>query len=98
MDALGKLRVSCFELVSHDFPLTLCRLSAVVKQEWYPSEAVLETLGDNTLYQPGHTVTLLPPLTIVNLLPVDLGCLINSTSLSGKIKPGKELAMHQVKN
>ncbi|KAF6021741.1 hypothetical protein EB796_019945 [Bugula neritina] len=72
------------------------RLSAMVKKEPYPEEAVMETLGPNTLYQPGHTVTLLPPLTIVNLLPVDLGYLVNHSTHSGKLRPGKEVVLHQV--
>ena len=67
-----------------------------MKREFYPSEAVLETLGEDTLYQPGHTVTLLPPLTIVNLLPVDLGYLIANTAYTGKLKPGKKTTLHQV--
>ena len=78
------------------FSYSYCRFSAVMKREFYPSEAVLETLGEDTLYQPGHTVTLLPPLTIVNLLPVDLGYLIANTAYTGKLKPGKKTTLHQV--
>ena len=68
----------------------------MLRQDFYPSEAVMETLGEDTLYQPGHTVTLLPPLTIVNLLPLDLGYLINASIHSGKLKSGKSIALHQV--
>jgi hypothetical protein len=45
---------------------------------------------------PGHQVTLLPPVTINNLLPLELHYYLKNTQVSGNLKPGHEAALHGV--
>ncbi|XP_038078266.1 vacuolar protein sorting-associated protein 13D-like isoform X2 [Patiria miniata] len=40
--------------------------------------------------QPGHTVTLLPPMVLTNLLPFDLKYKMHRTGAVGNIRPGKD--------
>ena len=39
--------------------------------------------------QPGHVITLVPPMRIENLLPVDLTYTMKEHDVSGEVKPGK---------
>ncbi|XP_041352246.1 vacuolar protein sorting-associated protein 13D-like isoform X2 [Gigantopelta aegis] len=43
---------------------------------------------------PGHTITLLPPLTISNLLPVEIHYYFQHTPLTGNLKAGKQALLH----
>ena len=45
---------------------------------------------------PGHTITLLPPLTISNLLPVEIHYYFLNTMLTGNLKAGKQALLHGV--
>ncbi len=44
--------------------------------------------GTSSLPQPGHIITLMPPVRIVNLLPVDMTYYLKNTDIKGSIKPG----------
>lgn len=48
--------------------------------------------------QPAHTITLLSPVTIVNLLPYDLHYAVKDavTNCAGHIKPGQSSLLTQV--
>ena len=46
--------------------------------------------------QPAHTITLLKPLVIVNLLPYELIWEMKQIDCCGIIKPGKETSVHTV--
>jgi hypothetical protein len=46
--------------------------------------------------QPAHTITLLPPLKLANLLPCELRFYITGTAVVGTIKSGEEISVHFV--
>ena len=46
--------------------------------------------------QPAHTILLLSPLVVVNLLPYELLWEIKSLNQCGIVKPGKECSIHTV--
>lgn len=46
---------------------------------------------------PGHTVTLVPPLTIVNLLPVELFFYLKGTLTEGTVQAGQEVPLNTVR-
>lgn len=46
--------------------------------------------------QPAHTITLLSPLVVVNLLPYELLWELKAVGQSGIIKPGKSTSIHTV--
>ncbi|KAL4233287.1 Vacuolar protein sorting-associated protein 13D [Mactra antiquata] len=68
------------------------RYCVAVQRELYPEERT--QTGLNPL--PGHTVILLPPVTIVNLLPAELSFYFKGTGINGGIKPGKQSQLHSV--
>ena len=43
--------------------------------------------------QPGHVITLMPPVRVVNLLPMDMEYYFNNTDIRGVIGPGKTAAV-----
>ena len=45
---------------------------------------------------PGHMLILLPPLTVQNLLPLELHYYMKGTGASGNLKSGSEAALHGV--
>ncbi len=48
------------------------------------------------LPQPGHLITLMPPVRLVNLLPVDMTYYLKGTDIRGSIKPGKTAPLFSV--
>ena len=46
--------------------------------------------------QPAHTLTLLPPLTVSNLLPCDIQFHLLGRKVTKFIKRGKEIAIYSV--
>ncbi|XP_076064677.1 vacuolar protein sorting 13D isoform X4 [Oratosquilla oratoria] len=46
--------------------------------------------------QPGHTIMLISPLTMVNLLPYDLHYEVHTTGNSGRIRPGEDACLHSI--
>lgn len=46
--------------------------------------------------QPGHTIVLVSPLTLVNLLPYDLHYEVKATGNVGRVKPGEDDCLHSV--
>ncbi len=48
------------------------------------------TSHQGSLYlQPGHVITLMPAVRVVNLLPIELTYYLNNTDIKGSIKPGQ---------
>jgi hypothetical protein len=45
---------------------------------------------------PAHTITILPPVIIHNLLPIDMRYYLTGTDISGVVKPGKKADLHAV--
>ena len=50
----------------------------------------------SALPQPGHLITLMPPVRLVNLLPVDMTYYLKGTDIRGSIKPGKTAPLFAV--
>ena len=46
--------------------------------------------------QPGHTITLLPPMVLTNLLPYELSYEVKKTKMKGTILPGKDQPLYAV--
>lgn len=72
-----------------------------VTRQKYPLEITLGGTGQHghgvihpTL--PGHVLTLLPPVTLLNLLPLELHYYLKGTGVSGNLKAGKQAALHGV--
>ncbi|XP_064629557.1 intermembrane lipid transfer protein VPS13D-like isoform X2 [Lineus longissimus] len=72
------------------------RFCVAVKREGYPAEShVKKGLLTNSVYvQPGHSITLAPPVVIENLLPVELHYYLKMTDIKGTVKAGKEAALY----
>ena len=78
------------------FLLGLCRYCVSVQREGYPVDNPAEQPENYDVIQPAHTLTILPPIVLVNLLPTDLSFCIRGHSLSGNIKPGKLSPVYKV--
>ena len=67
------------------------RFRASVYRQHFPVELrVTGTSSHQILFdQPGHVITLVPPLRIENLLPVDLTYNMKEYDVTGNVKPGK---------
>ncbi|XP_013405463.1 vacuolar protein sorting-associated protein 13D-like isoform X2 [Lingula anatina] len=68
------------------------RFCVEVKKENFPMDYATkktDTMAEVFMH-PGHTLTLVPPTVIVNLLPIELQYYIKGTQIKGAIKPGKE--------
>jgi vacuolar protein sorting-associated protein 13D len=71
------------------------RFCAAIHRENFPYERVLPAYK---WVQPAHTITLLSPITIVNLLPYDLHFAVKDapSNSAGRIKPGQSASLTQV--
>ncbi|CAB3983690.1 Hypothetical predicted protein, partial [Paramuricea clavata] len=67
-----------------------------VQRDGFPAENIAEQPGNYDVTQPAHTLTILPPIVLVNLLPVELSYRIRKHSLSGNIKPGRVSPVYKV--
>ncbi|KAL8611447.1 hypothetical protein ACOMHN_014502 [Nucella lapillus] len=72
----------------------LFRFCVSILREKYPEDQTGPHGFMTTL--PGHQLTLLPPVTIINLLPLELHYYLKGTHVSGNLKPGREAALHGV--
>jgi vacuolar protein sorting-associated protein 13D len=78
------------------FSLCLFRYCVSVQREGFPAENIAEQPDNYDVTQPAHTLTILPPIVLVNLLPVELSYCIRKHSLSGNIKPGRVSPVYKV--
>ncbi|XP_064107510.1 intermembrane lipid transfer protein VPS13D-like isoform X2 [Macrobrachium nipponense] len=64
----------------------------------YPSPTSSPVLParHNEWVQPGHSIVLVSPLTLLNLLPYDLHYEVKTTGNLGRIKPGEDSSLHSV--
>lgn len=71
-----------------------------VKREGYPEDVPLHesapTKGLNVMPQPAHTLTIMYPVMLVNLLPCDLSYQVKNTPAKGNIKAGKSVPLYTV--
>ena len=90
-----------FAFLATDFLLSPSSFSVAVKREGYPED-------DSTQLDPGpdvgacavtpaaHTITLLPPMVVDNLLPCDVQYHIKNTAVNGNLKAGKRIPLYTV--
>lgn len=74
-----------------------------MKREGYPEEGPDQLTAEPTqtkvpsvLSHAAHTITILPPVVLVNLLPCDLNFLVKNVSVRGNIKAGKSFPLYAV--
>ncbi|XP_071113916.1 intermembrane lipid transfer protein VPS13D-like [Haliotis cracherodii] len=90
----GELSDGIRECKSNDGAGEMYRFCVSVRRELYPEVITLENGSTSTPSLPGHTITLVPPLTITNLLPLEMHYYLKKTDISGNLKPGKSAALH----
>ena len=79
--------------------LLIFRFCVSVFRDNYPAEYIANTsmMKQGSLFvQPGHFITVVAPVRIVNLLPLDLKYTIKSTYITNVLKPGKTATLHCV--
>ena len=71
-----------------------------VKREGYPEDVPVHegapSKGLNLMTQPAHTLTIMYPVMLVNLLPCDLSYQVKNTPAKGNIKAGKSVPLYTV--
>uniref|UniRef100_T1J4D0 UBA domain-containing protein n=1 Tax=Strigamia maritima TaxID=126957 RepID=T1J4D0_STRMM len=77
------------------------RFCVCIKREKFPPDKTIPPPGTaNNLtphfVQPAHTITLLPPVVLVNLLPYDLTYEICKMPIKGCVNSGRETTIHTV--
>ena len=77
------------------------RFCVAVKREGYPEDVPLPdgvpTKGLSVIPQPAHTITIMCPVVLVNLLPCDLSYQVKNTPAKGNIKAGKSVPLYTVR-
>lgn len=70
-----------------------CRFCASVYRQRFPEDLVAKKVTSvsqaTAFVQPGHIITFMPPVRVVNLLPIDMTYYFNNTDITGIIKPGE---------
>lgn len=71
-----------------------------VKREGYPEDIFhhegAQTSGLNMIPQPGHTLIVMYPVMLVNLLPCELSYQVKNTPAKGNLKAGKSVPLYTV--
>ena len=87
-------------IVNSIFLIIVSRFCVAVKREGYPEEAPLlentTTKGLQMMSQPAHTLTIMYPVMLVNLLPCDLSYQVKNIPAKGSIKAGKSIPLYTV--
>lgn len=87
-------------IVNSIFLVIVSRFCVAVKREGYPEEAPLlentTTKGLQMMSQPAHTLTVMYPVMLVNLLPCDLSYQVKNIPAKGSIKAGKSIPLYTV--
>ncbi|XP_042225636.1 vacuolar protein sorting-associated protein 13D-like isoform X3 [Homarus americanus] len=79
----------CVHVKRDNFPIEVSTLSP-------PSSSAYTASRHNEWVQPGHTIVLVSPLTLVNLLPYDLHYEVKATGSKYRVKPGEDACLHSV--
>ncbi|KAK7078969.1 Vacuolar protein sorting-associated protein [Halocaridina rubra] len=61
-----------------------------------PSSSPLSAARQGDWVQPGHSIILVSPLTLQNLLPYDLHFKVKTTENQGRVKPGEDSSLHSI--
>lgn len=77
--------------------MPLSRFCVSVQRDGFPFENTPVEKGSYDFVQPAHTLTILPPIVLVNLLPIDLSYCIRAYAIRGNIKPGHFSPVYKVK-
>ncbi|XP_063232383.1 intermembrane lipid transfer protein Vps13D [Bacillus rossius redtenbacheri] len=73
------------------------RFCTAIRRENYPPDRISHQKGGTLLLQPAHTITLLPPISVTNLLPCELHYAVKELGgQSGRVRPGTAASLHQV--
>merc|ERR1719232_1634655 len=70
------------------------RFSVSVRRLGYPPEPLAIGPGSKAWVQPAHLITILPPVSLINLLPCQLYYNIQGGNVRGDIGPGHETPLH----
>ncbi|XP_037089594.1 LOW QUALITY PROTEIN: vacuolar protein sorting-associated protein 13D-like [Pollicipes pollicipes] len=95
-DGWSLCRCRSWQLASHVY-----RFCVSVDPDNYPSEEAVpcprQPVPGRAMpgIQPGHTVSLLPPVTVVNLLPCELRFSCTGTDGTHRIEPGRQVDLEQ---
>lgn len=91
-----------FKFTINQQNVCLFRFCVASKREGYPEDFSPQINSDvqskrlKISPQPAHTLTLMPPLTLVNLLPCDMSYRIKSVTCMGTIRAGKSVPIYSV--
>jgi hypothetical protein len=69
------------------------RFCSSIQRENFPEQILTR---EDIPILPAHTITILPPVIIHNLLPIDMRYYLTGTDISGVVKPGKKADLHAV--
>lgn len=87
--------MACNKALQNKLPFD-SRFCAEIRRENYPTDRAAALHGVTGQWtQPAHTITLLPALLLVNLLPVDLN--YSLVGVLGRIQPGCEAPITYVR-
>ncbi|XP_036356919.1 vacuolar protein sorting-associated protein 13D isoform X3 [Octopus sinensis] len=71
------------------------RFCVSVRRGKYPEETQLHRIHAREYSIPGHIITLHPPVTLCNLLPIEMSYYFKNTSMKGQIDAGKQEPLYQ---
>ncbi|KAK3583966.1 hypothetical protein CHS0354_033760 [Potamilus streckersoni] len=66
------------------------RFCVSIRRENYPEESA----QDKSIPLPCHVLTVVPPLIVSNLLPIDMNYYLQNTDIKGTVRPGKDAQIH----
>ncbi|GLH07616.1 Vacuolar protein sorting-associated protein 13D [Gryllus bimaculatus] len=72
------------------------RFCVAIRRENYPTERIPGVATHNIWVQPAHSITLLSPVTVTNLLPHELHFSLKDSVTEDRIRPGNSVTLQQV--
>ena len=72
--------------------ISLFRYCVTIRREQYPHDNVKPSMYP----LPGHTLLVMPTVTMVNLLPIEMTYYLKGTEITGTVKAGQEAQLHAV--
>ena len=64
------------------------RFGVSVYRQYFPKIQLEQDPGRVVQYQPGHVLTIVPPVRVENLLPIDITYYFRNTDICRVLKPG----------
>ncbi|XP_022802556.1 vacuolar protein sorting-associated protein 13D-like isoform X2 [Stylophora pistillata] len=88
----------CYPVSTASQSVEKFRFCVAVKREGYPEDVFhpegIQTSALNAMPQPGHTLTIMYPVMLVNLLPCELNYQVKNTPAKGNLKAGKSVPLY----